>query len=196
MQLCRYLLVFLSFKYEMAKEEPKERILTEQEIRRLIENSEAPLRQIILVALNTGMRKAEIHNLEWVNFNQEHNFIIVTAQEAKNKKIRRIAINKSLRELLLKLNLTRNGNRYVFENPKTGKPYKVYYSPQSTRSTQRVFLFFIIKIFYSATSALSAVKKILCQKMARFYFQVTLLPLINHRKMQVSSKSFIVLRIP
>jgi integrase len=27
-------------KYEMAKEEPKERILTEQEIRRLIENSE------------------------------------------------------------------------------------------------------------------------------------------------------------
>jgi hypothetical protein len=33
-------------KYEMAKEEPKERILTEQEIRRLVENSEAPLRHI------------------------------------------------------------------------------------------------------------------------------------------------------
>jgi integrase len=69
------------------------------------------------------MRKAEIHNLEWVNVNLEHNFITVTAQEAKNNKIRRIAINRSLRELLLKLNLTRNGNRYVFENPKTGKPY-------------------------------------------------------------------------
>ncbi len=41
----------------------------------------------------------------------------------KNKKLRLIPINKSLRELLLKLNLTRNGNRYVFENPKTGKPY-------------------------------------------------------------------------
>jgi hypothetical protein len=40
----------------MAKEEPKERIATEQEIRRLIENSEAPLRHIILVIIrnNTG----------------------------------------------------------------------------------------------------------------------------------------------
>jgi len=38
--------------------------LTEQEIRRLIENSEAPLRHIILVALNTGMKKSEILNLE------------------------------------------------------------------------------------------------------------------------------------
>lgn len=104
-------------KYEMAKEEPKERILNEQEIRRLIENSEAPLRHIILVALNTGMRKAEILNLEWVNVNLEHNFITtVTAQEAKNKKIRRIPINKSLRELFLKLNLTKNGNWNIFIN--------------------------------------------------------------------------------
>jgi len=51
------------------------------------------------------MRKAEIHILEWVNVNLEHNFITVTAQEAKNKRIRRIAINRSLRGLLLKLNL-------------------------------------------------------------------------------------------
>jgi integrase len=73
--------------------------------------------------VNTGMIKTEIYNLEWVNVNLEHNFIAVTAQEAKNKKIRRIPINRSLRELSLKLNLTRNGYRYEFENPKTGKPY-------------------------------------------------------------------------
>jgi integrase len=59
----------------MAKEEPKERILTEQEIRRLIENSEAPLRHIILVALNTGMRKSEILNLGWDQVNLEEGFI-------------------------------------------------------------------------------------------------------------------------
>jgi integrase len=82
----------------------------------LAANAQTPLKHVILVALNTGMRKAEIHNLEWVNVNLEHNFITVTAQEVKNKKIRRIAINKSLRELLLKLNLTGNGNRYIFIN--------------------------------------------------------------------------------
>ena len=82
-------------KYEMAKEEPKERILSEQEIRRLIENSEAPLRHIILVALNTGMRKAEILNLEWDQVNLEEGFIRIEAQRSKNRKIRVIPLNKS-----------------------------------------------------------------------------------------------------
>jgi integrase len=36
-------------------------------------NAELPFIQVILVALNTGMRKAEIHNLERVNINLEHN---------------------------------------------------------------------------------------------------------------------------
>ncbi|MFC2146403.1 tyrosine-type recombinase/integrase [Acidobacteriota bacterium] len=98
-------------------------MLSRNEMGLLVANAQTPLKHVILVALNTGMRKAEIYNLEWVNVNLEYNFITVTAQEAKNKKTRRIPINKSLRELFLKLNLTRNGNRYVFENPKTGKPY-------------------------------------------------------------------------
>jgi integrase len=108
---------------DLEKEESRERILSRNEMGLLVANAQTPLKHVILVALNTGMRKAEIYNLEWVNVNLEHNFITVTAQEAKNMKIRRIAINKSLRELLVKLNLIRNGNRYVFENPKTGKPY-------------------------------------------------------------------------
>jgi integrase len=110
-------------KYEMAKEEPKERILNEQEIRRLVENSEAPLRHIILVALNTGMRKAEILNLEWEQVNLEEGFIRIEAQRSKNMKIRVIPLNKSLSELFYKLHYSRNGNQYVFENPKAGKPF-------------------------------------------------------------------------
>jgi integrase len=108
---------------DLVKEESRERILSRNEIGLLVANAEPLLKNVILVALNTGMRKAEIYNLEWVNVNLEHNFITVTAQEAKNKKIRRIAINRSLRELLLKLNLTRNGSQCVFENPKTGKAF-------------------------------------------------------------------------
>jgi integrase len=100
----------------LAKEESRERILSRNEMGLLVANAGIPLKQVILMALNTGMRKAEIYNLEWVNVNLEHNFITVTAQEAKNKKIRRIPINRSLRGLLLKLNLTRNGNRYIFIN--------------------------------------------------------------------------------
>ncbi len=108
---------------DLTTEEHRECILSRNEIGLLVANAEPPLKHVILVGLNTGMRKAEIHNLEWGNVNLEQNFITVTAQEAKNKKIRRIPINGSLRKLFLKLNLTRNGNRYVFENPVTDKPY-------------------------------------------------------------------------
>ena len=103
-------------KYEMAKEEPKERIFTEQEIRRLIENSETLLRHIILVALNTGMRKAEILNLEWDQVNLEEGLIQIEAQRSKNRKIRVIPLNKSLSELFCKLHYSRNGSRYIFIN--------------------------------------------------------------------------------
>ncbi|MGD2085615.1 MAG: site-specific integrase [Candidatus Aminicenantes bacterium] len=110
-------------KYEMTKEEPKERILTEQEMGRLIENSETPLRHIILVALNTGMRKSEILNLEWDQVNLEEGFIRIEAQRSKNRKIRVIPLNNSMKELFYKLHYSRNGSQYVFENPKTGKAF-------------------------------------------------------------------------
>ena len=110
-------------KYEMAKEEPKERILSEQEIRRLIENSEAPLKHIILVALNTGMRKSEILNLEWDQVNLKEGFIRIEAQRSKNRKIRVIPLNNSMKEVFYKLHYSRNDSQYVFENPKTGKPF-------------------------------------------------------------------------
>jgi integrase len=106
----------------MAKEEQTERILSELEIRRLIDNSQTPLRHIIMVAINTGMRKSEILNLEWDQVNLEGGFITVVAQKSKTRRIRRIPLNHSMSELLYKLNLSRYGNEYVFENPKTGKP--------------------------------------------------------------------------
>ncbi len=65
------------------------------------------------------MRKSEILNLEWDQVNLEGGFITVVAQKSKT---RRIPLNHSMRELLYKLHFSRNGNQYVFENPKTGKP--------------------------------------------------------------------------
>ena len=69
------------------------------------------------------MRKGEILSLRWENVNRERNFITVTAVEAKSKRIRRIPINSELRKLFIKLNLTRNGNSIVLQNPMTGQPY-------------------------------------------------------------------------
>ena len=109
---------------DLATELPRERILTHEEIRLLVEKSQPPLKHVILIALNTGMRKGEILSLRWENVNLERNFITVTAEEAKSKRIRRIPINRELRKLFIKLNLTRNGNSLVLQNPMTGKPFR------------------------------------------------------------------------
>jgi integrase len=99
-------------KFGMAKEEKKERIFSESEIRRLIDNSETPLRHIIMVAINTGMRKSEILNLEWDQVNLEGGFITVVAHKSKTRRIRRIPLNNSMSEMFYKLNLSRDGKRY------------------------------------------------------------------------------------
>jgi integrase len=101
-------------KFEIAKEEQKERIFSESKIRRLIDNSNTPLRYIIMVAINTGVRKSEILNLEWDQVNLEVEFITVVAQKSKTRRIRRIPLNHSMSELFYKLILSRNGNRYIF----------------------------------------------------------------------------------
>ncbi len=108
-------------KLPMFKEEPKERILTENEIQRLLALAGIPLKYIILVALNTGMRKGEILKLKWSQVNVEKGFI--TVQKTKSKKLRRIPLNNATKKLLAKLQSDKNNRDYVFENPKTGKPY-------------------------------------------------------------------------
>jgi integrase len=110
----------------LAKEMPRERILTQKEMKLLVENANPPLKQAILMALNTGARAGEILSMRWDNVNLEQNFITINAQETKSKRIRRIPINSELRKVFLKLNLSRNGNKHIFQNPKTGNPYKTF----------------------------------------------------------------------
>lgn len=108
-------------KMVMFKEEPKERILTNSEIKMLISLANQPLRNIILVALNTGMRKGEILKLEWNQVNLENGFI--TVKKTKSSKLRRIPLNNSMISLFREMKMASQYNIYVFQNPKTGSPY-------------------------------------------------------------------------
>lgn len=109
--------------FPMAKEMQKERILTKQEIRLLIDNSEPPLRHFVLIGLNTGLRKAEILNLRWKQVFLDRGFITLEAHQTKGKRVRRVPLNMSMKELFFKLTLTKGTNKYVFQNPNTGKAY-------------------------------------------------------------------------
>ena len=98
------------------------RFLNEDEVNRLLSNCNGYLKDIVLVALNTGMRKGEIFNLKWqdVNFNLR----LVHVSDSKNNEARDIPINDVLYETLKALkDKAEEGQDYIFVNPKTNKPY-------------------------------------------------------------------------
>jgi integrase len=80
---------------------PKERVLTEEEEKRLIDESPKHLRPILITALNTGMRRGEILLLKWSEIDLSTGYIHV--RKSKSGKSRKIPINETLRETLLEL---------------------------------------------------------------------------------------------
>jgi integrase len=101
----------------------KERTLTHEEQKRLLDSTNEYLRPIIIFALNTGMRKSEILTLKWSNVDLETGIITLEKSNTKSKKLRRIPINTVVRKLMLEQKLKGKGSEYVFLSSK-GIPYK------------------------------------------------------------------------
>ena len=96
----------------------KERILTPEEIQRLLAECNGHLRPIVQIALNTAMRLREILYLKWDNVNFNRNIIVVT--KTKSKKNRNVPMNSLVTETLRGIE---RKSEYVFCDPKTGEPY-------------------------------------------------------------------------
>jgi len=101
----------------------KERTLTHEEEKRLLDSTNEYLRPIIIFALNTAMRKSEILTLKWSNVDLVTGIITLEKSNTKSKKLRRIPINTVVRKLMLEQKLKGKGSEYVFLSSK-GTPYK------------------------------------------------------------------------
>ncbi len=103
------------------KENIRERVLTEDEEERILKVAAPHLKPILVVALNTGMRKGEVFKLKWQNVDFDKKEIKIT--ESKSGRERRIPINSVLFSLLNAHKAQDGQSEYVFTNPDTGEPY-------------------------------------------------------------------------
>ena len=97
------------------------RYLSKEECQILINSCNDYLKPIVIMALNTGMRKGEILGLKWDNVDLKHGFILL--DHTKNGERREIPINETLRGTLLNIPRRLDGG-YVSYDPKTDKPYQ------------------------------------------------------------------------
>ncbi len=95
------------------------RFLEKEEIVRLLPNCNEYLRPIIVVALNTGMRRGEIFHLKWhdIDFKRD----IIYLYETKNGEKRVIPMNEIVKSTLIKVKKDPN-SPYIFHND-DGRPY-------------------------------------------------------------------------
>jgi len=95
------------------------RYLTGDEEARLFEHLSENIIGIVIVALNTGLRKSNILNLKWENINFDFGYIEIL--ENKGNKHLKIPINPKLKTLFSKIPVQ---NDFIFINPETKMPYK------------------------------------------------------------------------
>ena len=81
------------------------------------------LKPMILLSMNTGMRKGEVFKLTWSNVDFKMKQLTVAAPTAKNGKVRHIPLNSEALDLLIEWKLQDlKDSKYVFAN-KDGVPF-------------------------------------------------------------------------
>ena len=111
---CQYIKKFPIKNYSV-------RYLKQDEEERLFKVLPEYLKGIVIVALNTGLRKSNILELKWEQINFDFNFIEVL--ENKGNKHLLIPLNEKLIQFFN--NIPENKRKgYIFINPDTGLPYR------------------------------------------------------------------------
>lgn len=124
-------------KTKLLKETKKQpKVLSIQEMDRLIESASPWLRPILIVLRNTGIRSCELTSLRWKDIDFENE--LITVRNTKGNQIHWVPMNQEVKPLLLWLKnhyVCPNGKveprkpeqmEFVFCNP-DGKPVKRFY---------------------------------------------------------------------
>jgi integrase len=99
---------------KLREKKQKMQMLSAAEADKLIEFAGDDLKPVLIIALNSGMRKGEILSLKWDDVDMKKGFIRIA--ETKSGKSRNVPINTQVYDTLKKC---RNESAFVFYNPET-----------------------------------------------------------------------------
>jgi len=99
----------------------REKILGDEDMRRLVEAAEPRIKPVLIIALSTGMRRNEILGLKWQNVHFEGKYIFI--EYSKSGKTRQIPMNDLIFETLK--NIPRV-SEFVFYNTKKNKNVSLF----------------------------------------------------------------------
>ncbi|MCP4607020.1 MAG: site-specific integrase [Proteobacteria bacterium] len=108
-------------KLKNEKKYIRKTVINEEQFQRLLENAATPLKPILIMAFDLGMRKSEILLLKEDRCVLKNNLIFLKAEDTKTNDARKIPLTPRARGVLEEA--LRNPDRedkYVFVNPKTG----------------------------------------------------------------------------
>ena len=111
-------------KFFSEEEYRRNRVLTDEEEKRLFHVAAPHLRPVLTCALSTAMRYTEILGLRWENVDLVKRQITIKAESSKTGKRRVVPINDTLFAELGKLKKLNSGASpfvFLYEDPKTGK---------------------------------------------------------------------------
>jgi integrase len=99
----------------------REKILSDEDMRRLVDVAEPRIKPVLIIALSTGMRRNEILGLKWQNIHFEGKYIFI--EYSKSGKTRQIPMNDLIIETLK--NIPRV-SEFVFYNSKKNKNVSLF----------------------------------------------------------------------
>ncbi|MFC2142619.1 tyrosine-type recombinase/integrase [Acidobacteriota bacterium] len=99
---------------------PIENILSQAEKDMLVEKSDGYIHAVIVIALNTGMRRGEILGLKWSQVDFDRGYIKV--EKSKSGKARAIPMNSEVDSVMRALSSNKVHENFVFWNSKSKAP--------------------------------------------------------------------------
>jgi len=117
----------------------RDRILTLEEEDKIIATIEQcdrryhHLKNMVIIALNTGMREGEILSMEktWIDLKSGIISVPRSAQKRKRKE-KRVPINSDIQPVIERLLKENSDSKYLFVNPRTGTRFTKIYNAWST----------------------------------------------------------------